>query len=81
MERELATLSSDELVKLYHQVNAELAKQLLNGSSLHEQQERISTLSKISRELWQRKIKVENKSLEAFNDNRNDGGKPSNQYS
>ena len=81
MEQELVSLSSDELVELYHQVNAELSKQLLNGSSLNEQQERITTLSIISKELWQRKIKVENKRLEAFGDNRNEAAKPPNQYS
>jgi len=81
MEQELVSLSSDELVKLYHKVNAELARHLLNGSCLTEQQERITTLSRISKELWQRKIKVENKRSETFSDNRNEAAKPPNQYS
>jgi hypothetical protein len=78
MEQELATLSSDELVKLYHQVNTELTKQLLNGSSLDEQQERITALSKISKELSGRKIAVEGKRLESVNDNRSETRKPPN---
>ena len=81
MELELVSLNSDELVKLYHQVNAELAKQLLNGFSLNEQQERIGTLSRISKHLPQRKITVKNKRFESFNHNRSEVRKTPNNYS
>jgi hypothetical protein len=80
MEQELATLSSDELMKLYYKVNSELTKQLLNGSPWNEQQGRISTLSQISKELSQRRITVEDKSVEVISDNRSNAQKPPNKH-
>jgi len=54
MERELASLNTDDLVAMYHKINAELARQFINRASFDEQQERISSLSSISRELSKR---------------------------
>lgn len=56
MEYDLTSLSSDELIALYHKVNTELTQQFLSRASWNEQQTRINTLSKISKELVHRKV-------------------------
>jgi hypothetical protein len=58
MEQEIASLTSSELVALYHQINSQLSKNLLSGSPWTEQQRYIKTLGEISRELLRRKIEV-----------------------
>lgn len=58
MEQEIASLTSTELVTLYHKINSQLSKNLLSGSPWAEQQPYIKTLGEISRELSRRKIKV-----------------------
>ena len=58
MEHEIYSLASEELVKLYHKINSELGKSILGGSPLNEQQDRIKTLSEISKELTRRRIEV-----------------------
>lgn len=55
---ELASLSSEELIAMYHKINAELTKQFLNRAPWNEQQERINKLSKISKELMRRKFEL-----------------------
>lgn len=52
--------SAEELILLYHQVNKELTTHLLDGGSWDEQQQRISTLNEISKELTKRKIEIDN---------------------
>jgi hypothetical protein len=59
MQQQLALLNSDELVALYHKINAELRKHLLDGSPWSEQQERINTLTEISKELTKRKVEID----------------------
>jgi hypothetical protein len=59
MEYELASLSAEELINLYHKINAELTTQFLNRTPWELQQERVNNLSKISKELSQRKVVVE----------------------
>jgi len=56
MELEFSSLSSDDLISLYHRINSELAKQFLNRVPWEEQQERINNLSKISIELNHRNL-------------------------
>jgi hypothetical protein len=79
MEQELTTMSSDEIMKLCHLVNTQLTKQLLNGSSQAEQKERISTVSKISRGLYKRRIAVEDKRVESVDFNCSEIRKPPNE--
>jgi hypothetical protein len=54
-ENDLASLNKEELKSLYHQINTKLAKGLLNGANLQDQQENIVMLNKISEELNRRK--------------------------
>jgi hypothetical protein len=54
-EEDLTSLNQEELKSLYHQINTRLAKGLLNGASLEDQQENIRMLNKISEELNRRK--------------------------
>jgi hypothetical protein len=79
MEQELTTMSSDEIMKLCHRVNTQLTKQLLDGSSQGEQQERISRVSKISRGLSKRRIAVEDKQVESVDFNRSEIRMPPNE--
>jgi hypothetical protein len=62
---ELISLSSDELIVMYHKVNAELTKQFLNRTSWNEQQERIKQLSEISKELIRREVEVNKRNTSA----------------
>jgi hypothetical protein len=50
--------SSGDLVLLYHKINKELTAHLLNGDSWTEQEERITTLTEISKELTRRKVEI-----------------------
>jgi hypothetical protein len=59
MEYEMASLASEELVELYHKTNSELSKNILAGSPLNEQEDRIKALSEISKELTRRRIEIE----------------------
>jgi hypothetical protein len=56
MQTEINSLQSDELILLFHQINSELRKNLIDGASWDQQQEKISMLSEISKELMKRKI-------------------------
>ena len=59
MERQIASLSSDELIALYHKTNTELTKNLLNGAAWQEQQERINLLTEISKIFTKRKVEIQ----------------------
>ncbi|HTM91634.1 MAG TPA: hypothetical protein VL095_04405 [Flavisolibacter sp.] len=54
-EEDLTSLNQEELKSLYHKINTRLAKGLLNGASLEDQQENIRMLNKIAEELNRRK--------------------------
>lgn len=54
-EGDLASLNREELKSLYQTINTSLAKGLLNGANLEDQQENIRMLNKISEELNRRK--------------------------
>jgi hypothetical protein len=54
-EQELASLSSEELKRSYHKINTRLARNLLGGASLRDQEEDIRMLNTISTELNRRK--------------------------
>jgi hypothetical protein len=54
-EQDLASFNNEELKSFYHKVNTRLAKSLLNGASLEDQQENIKMLNEISGELNRRK--------------------------
>jgi hypothetical protein len=54
-ENDLASLNKEELKSLYQTINTRLAKGLLNGANLQDQQENIVMLNKISEELNRRK--------------------------
>lgn len=58
MEYEFASLSSEELITLYHKINADLTIQFLNRIPWELQKETVNNLSKISKELLQRKEEV-----------------------
>jgi hypothetical protein len=58
MQTEINSLQPDELILLFHQINSELRKNLIDGASWEQQQERISMLSEISKELTRRKIEL-----------------------
>lgn len=63
MEQEFSSLSSEELIEWYHKINAELRKYLLEGAPWNEQQERINTLTSISKELTRRRIELKQQML------------------
>jgi hypothetical protein len=54
-ENDLASLNKEELQSLYQTINTRLAKGLLNGANLEDQQENIKMLNKIAEELNRRK--------------------------
>ena len=54
-EGDLASLNKEELKSLYQTIKTSLAKGLLNGANLEDQQENIRMLNKISEELNRRK--------------------------
>ncbi|MBO9682069.1 MAG: hypothetical protein J7502_05280 [Flavisolibacter sp.] len=54
-EEDLTFLNKEELKSLYHKINTKLAKGLLNGANLEDQQENIRMLNKIAEELNRRK--------------------------
>ena len=54
-EEDLVSLNNEELKSLYHKINTRLAKNLLNGAGLEDQQDNIRMLNKISEELNRRK--------------------------
>jgi hypothetical protein len=55
-EDDLASLNKEELKTLFQRINTRLAKGLLNGTNLNDQQENIRMLNKISEELNRRKV-------------------------
>jgi len=63
MEQEFSSLSSEELIEWYHRTNSELRKYLLEGAPWNEQQERINTLTSISKELIRRRIELKRQML------------------
>lgn len=54
-EYDLISLNKEELKSLYYNINTRLAKGLLSGAALDEQQDNIRMLNKISEELNRRK--------------------------
>ncbi len=58
MQYELSSLSEGELVKLYYQINKELKEQFLKKVPWDQQQETINNLTRISKELTKRKMKL-----------------------
>ncbi len=58
MQYELSSLSEGELVKLYYQINKELKEQFLNKVPWNQQQETIDNLTRISKELTKRKMRL-----------------------
>ncbi|MGZ3955228.1 MAG: hypothetical protein ACXVLT_11500 [Flavisolibacter sp.] len=54
-EQDLASFNSEELKLSYQKINTNLARNLLNGASLQEQENNIRMLNKISGELNRRK--------------------------
>jgi hypothetical protein len=63
MNIEISSMNSEELVRLFHQINSELTREFNNHASWTEQQERINQLTKISEELSKRKTNKANLSL------------------
>jgi len=51
---ELISLTCEQLKALYHKVNSQLAKNLLNGAGLETEKQHILMLNKISEELNRR---------------------------
>lgn len=58
MEPGILSLSSEELIELFHKINKELTSHLLDGASWDKEQDRIATLTEISKELTRRKIEI-----------------------
>lgn len=54
MDDALSSLSTEELERMFHKINKELTNQFLNRVNWDEQQQRIESLSKISKELNRR---------------------------
>ena len=65
MDSEFTSLSSNELVNLYHKINTDLRKRFLDRAPWGEKQERINILSEISKELTKRKIELTKEGLPA----------------
>jgi hypothetical protein len=63
MEQSILSLNSGELVELYHKINKTLTSHLLKGVSWDMEQDRIITLTEISKELTRRKIEVDPASM------------------
>jgi hypothetical protein len=59
MEQSILSLNSGELVELYHKINKTLTSHLLKGVSWDMEQDRIITLTEISKELTRRKIEFD----------------------
>jgi hypothetical protein len=55
MNDDFSLLATEELVALFHKINAELVKEFNNHADLSQQQFRIDNLSRISAELSKRK--------------------------
>ena len=55
-EHDLTSLNSEELKLSYQKINTTLARNLLNGASLQEQEYNIRMLNRISGELNRRRI-------------------------
>jgi hypothetical protein len=51
---DLLSMNSDQLKSLYHKVNSQLARNLLNGAGIEAEKQRIQMLNKISEELNRR---------------------------
>jgi len=60
MEIQIHALNSVELVELYHRINAEIRKQLIDGSSWIELKDSIALLTNLSKEISKRKIVLNN---------------------
>ena len=55
-KQDLILLTSDQLKNLYHKINSQLTKNLLNGTGIEAEMERIEMLNKISEELNRRNV-------------------------
>lgn len=58
MEIQIHSLSSNELVDLYHKTNGEIRKQLIDGRSWSELKDTIALLTTLSKEISKRKLSV-----------------------
>ena len=50
-KQDLTCLDADELKRLFHRINSQLARNLLNGAGIDSEKQRIQMLNKISEEL------------------------------
>ena len=62
MEIQIHSLDSKELVELYHKTNAEIRKQLIDGSSWSELKDTIALLTGLSKEISKRKLSLNDSS-------------------
>ena len=53
-KQDLTCLDADELKRLFHRINSQLARNLLNGAGIDSEKQRIQMLNKISEELNRR---------------------------
>ena len=53
-KQDLTCLDADELKGLFHRINSQLARNLLNGAGIDSEKQRIQMLNKISEELNRR---------------------------
>jgi hypothetical protein len=53
-KKDLTCLDADELKKLFHRINSQLARNLLSGAGIDSETQRIQMLNKISEELNRR---------------------------
>lgn len=53
-EKNLISLTNEQLKSLYHKINSQLTKNLLNGAGVEAEKQRIQMLNSISEELNRR---------------------------
>ena len=53
-KQDLTCLDADELKRLFHRINSQLARNLLNGAGIDSEKQRIQMLNEISEELNRR---------------------------
>ena len=53
-KQDLTCLNADELKTLFHRINSQLARNLLNGTGIDSEKQRIQMLNNISEELNRR---------------------------
>lgn len=55
-KQDLVLLNAEELKRLFHTINSQLARNLLSGAGLESEKQRIYMLNKISEELNRRNL-------------------------